>query len=259
MVESLQASPSSPVTLGVPVTLTAVTKNNVAGTTASPSTSRLRITVPDGVTVLQDIPYAVQQLNGLASQTDSATFSAGPYTGVYTIQDCADDSNVVQESNEGNNCQSLNVNVACQPTVGQPCACNECGCGGTIGCDGVCYGQKPTPCKPDLIVNSIILTPSTPSAGQQVTLSATIRNEGPRAVASSSNARVHFTAPPGVIIDDIIYTINPLPAYGTQFDQAVLTAGPAGTYTIQICTDDSNVIDEVNEFNNCNSLTVNVQ
>ena len=118
------------------------------------------------------------------------------------------------------------------------------------------------PC--DLIVTAVSWTPANPAAGQAVTFSATIQNQG-------------GTATPGGIIHGVLFTVDGAPVNWSDNNTAslapgatrVLTAngGPggsstwtatAGSHTILANVDDINRIAESNEGNNTLSAPLTV-
>lgn len=115
--------------------------------------------------------------------------------------------------------------------------------------------------KPDLIVTGITYTPATPATGNQVTFSATIRNQGAAATPNGVIHGIAFSVDGTVVSWADNYTTSIAPGA-----TATLTAnaGPSGstwtatsgTHTILANLDDLNRISESNETNNTFTISL---
>ena len=120
------------------------------------------------------------------------------------------------------------------------------------GQDGVAVPPPPLPGQPDLIVESPSADPATPSAGQLVLLSATVRNQGG---AQSAATRLRFYRSSDATIsraDTALQnaSVSALPPSGTSNSAISVTApSAAGTYYYGACVDE--VSGESNTANNC--------
>ena len=128
------------------------------------------------------------------------------------------------------------------------------------GQDGVTVPPPPPPGQPDLIVESPSADPATPSAGQLVLLSATVRNQGG---AQSAATRLRFFRSSDATIsrsDTALQdaSVSALPPSGTSNSAISVTApSAAGTYYYGACVD--TVASESDTGNNCSravSVTV---
>jgi len=108
--------------------------------------------------------------------------------GTHTIVANVDDVNRIAESNEGNNTLSASMTVAAS---GGP---------------------------PDLIVTAVTWTPATPTAGQAVTFSATIKNQGTGPTAAG-------------VIHGVLFTVDGTSVNWSDTSTASLAAGASRTVT----------------------------
>ena len=122
------------------------------------------------------------------------------------------------------------------------------------GQDGVGVPPPPPPNQPDLIVEAPSANPTTPSAGQLILLSATVRNQG-GAQAAATRLRFYRSSDPTISRADTPLqdaSVNALPPSGTSSSAISVTApSAAGTYYYGACVDE--VSGESNTANNCSS------
>lgn len=105
--------------------------------------------------------------------------------------------------------------------------------------------------KPDLIVTNITWSPAVPSAGQAVTISATIKNQGPGATPAGTTNKISF-AVNGTVVTSVSNYSGSLPA-GASITLAQDTGSWAMTGsapTVTAVVDSTNVIAESDETNN---------
>ena len=207
-------SPSSP-TAGQSVTITATVRNQ-GNANASAFNIRYRV---NGSTI--DTDRLTFGLNAGNSNNESTSYTF-PSAGTYSIEVCADSSSEVSESNEGNNCRTESITVAAPP-------------------------------QPDLVIDDIAFSPSSPTAGQSVTITATVRNQG-NANASAFNIRYRVN---GSTIDTDRLTFG-LNAGNSNNESTSYTFPSAGTYSIEVCADSSSEVSESNEGNNCRTESITV-
>ena len=164
----------------------------------------------------------VSSLSAGGTSAESISLNAPSSTGTYYYGACVE--SVSGESNTGNNCSS-GVSV-------------------TVGGSG----------SPDLIVESPSVNDNTPTTGQSITFSATVRNQGSASSASttlryyrSSNATI-TTGDTEVGTDGV----SSLSAGGASAESISLNApSSAGTYHYGACVE--SVSGESNTGNNCSS------
>jgi subtilase family serine protease len=228
-------SPAAPVT-GQAVTFSAVIKNQGLAATPAGVVHRVSFSV-DGVLVsFSNTSTTSLAVNGTRTLTansgpgGSATWTAT--SGTHTILAQVDDTLLIAESNESNNSFSKSLTV--------------------------------TTTQPDLIVTSISKSPNNPSAGQAVTFSAVIKNQGNAATPAGVVHRVSFSVD-GTLVSFSNTSTTSLAVNGTR----TLTAnsGPngsatwsatGGTHTILANVDDTGLIAESNEGNNTATISLSV-
>ena len=122
------------------------------------------------------------------------------------------------------------------------------------GQDGVAVPPPPLPGQPDLIVESPSADPATPSAGQLVLLSATVRNQG-GTQSAATRLRFYRSSDATISRSDAALqdaSVSALPPSGTSNSAISVTApSAAGTYYYGACVDE--VSGESNTANNCSS------
>ena len=120
------------------------------------------------------------------------------------------------------------------------------------GQDGVSVPPPPPPGQPDLIVESPSADPATPSAGQLVLLSATVRNQG-GTQSAATRLRFYRSSDATISRSDTALqdaSVSALPPSGTSSSAISVTAPSAsGTYYYGACVDE--VSGESNTANNC--------
>ena len=155
-----------------------------------------------------------------ADATVARTFIWAVLMGSHTIKAVADKEDYVAESNESNN----------EKTVSFPLS---------------------SPSPPDLIIQNIVWSPGNPSAGDNVTFTATIKNQG-SGRASSSDVSYY--------IDDAYLTsayVSPLDSDATA-TVAFIWEAQAGSHTIKAVADSDRSVGENNESNNEKTATISV-
>jgi hypothetical protein len=109
--------------------------------------------------------------------------------------------------------------------------------------------------KPDLVVSSLTMSPSAPQAGNAVTITATIKNQGALATTAGLANVTGFTMDGSSIGTPSNTTA--IAAGGTIQATATWTA-TAGSHTVAAVADKNNVIAESNESNNSTSSSFSV-
>ena len=230
VVESPTASSSSP-NAGQTITLGATVRNQGDGDSA-PTTLRYYRS-PDATISTADTLVDTDAVSGLAAagtSGESVGLTAPLSAGGYYYGACID--SVPGESDTTNNCSSA---VSVTVTV-------------------------PPGSQPDLVVEALTVSDSSPDAGQTITLGATVRNQGDGDAAAttvrfyrSSDATIS-TADTQVGTD----AVSGLSASGTSAELISLNApSDAGTYHYGACVD--SVSGESDTTNNCSSaVTVTV-
>ena len=223
---------TSPPALAAPGSAYAVTDTttNQGALPASASTTRFYLSV-DAVKSANDVRLSgsrlAPSLDTGASSTGSANVmipnSMSP--GVYWQLACADDTRVVAESNELNNCLASAQTIEVQ--------------------------------RPDLIEADLSEPPAALAPGGNMMITDTAQNVG--AVTATATATRHYLSLDGAKDgSDILLggsrSVPILPPGATSSGSKSVTvpaATPLGTYRVLACADDSSKLAESNEGNNC--------
>ena len=194
-------------TTGLPATVTCLYLEPQAGGTRVLLAQRNVFSMPTG---------------GLNWRTTTVTVPAGTTPGRYWVRACGDDTNVVTEVNESNNC----VN---SPTLVQVSA------------------------QPDLIITALGDPPSTISWGGQFNISVTVVNQGyGDAVPSTTRFYLVGSAGASYLLGGSI--AGPQARNASLSSTAALTVPgniPVGVYSLRACADDLQTVAELSEANNC--------
>ena len=219
VVNSVSFSPSNP-NVGDAMTFTSVVQNQ--GGAATPSG------VPIGVAYLIDSHEATwgSDPGPLApGQTVTITTQGGPWTvsgGSHTLAAWVDDADRIVESNKNNNQLSVSFTVPL----------------------------------PDLVVDSVSMSPPAPTAGQSVSFSCVVRNAGAAATPAGAPVGVAY------LMDGSQVTWGSVPGPLNAGASVTITTqgGPwtatAGTHQLTAWADDVNRIVENNESNNTRSVNI---
>ena len=213
---------SSPTT-GESFTLSATVRNQGDGSSAATTLRYYRSA--DSTISSSDTAVGTDPVGGLAASgtsAESTSVTAPSTAGTYYYGACVD--SVSGESNTGNNCSSgVTVTVAVATA-------------------------------PDLVVGTPSASPSSPTAGESFTLSATVSNQGDGPSAATTLRYYRSTDATISSSDTSAGTdvVGGLSASGTSAESIRLTApSTAGTYYYGACVD--SVSGESNTGNNCSS------
>ncbi len=105
--------------------------------------------------------------------------------------------------------------------------------------------------KPDLIVQDISISPSSPTATESATITATLKNQGD--ADASGSIRLMYYVDGGYIGDD--YLSFGLGEGDSNTESISYTASSAGSHTVKVVVDTQNSVSESNEGNNERSET----
>jgi len=172
-------------------------------------------------------------VNATSTGTINVTVPAASAPGTYYLLACADDTSLVIEINETNNCMASATTL--QVT------------------------------KPDLVVTSITNPPANASAGSAFSVTDTTRNQG-TGQANSSTTRYYVSLDTSKDAADRLLTgsrgagILAAGASSTGTLNVSIPAGtPSGVYYLLACADDTAFINESSETNNCLASLTTVQ
>lgn len=208
------------------------TVQNIGGVTAAASTTRYYLsttTSKNGAHLLTG-NRAVPSLSPGATSTGTTTVivPSGTPAGTYIVLACADFSNVVLEANEANNC-TTSVNNA------------------------VVSG-------PDLAETGVSQPLATVADGTSFPVTDTVQNIG-SVTAAASKTRYYLSSTKSKTGAHLLTGSRSVPSLApgaTSSGTVTVTvpAGlPSGTYFLLTCSDDTLVVPEVNESNNCTAST----
>lgn len=225
---------------GKPISVGATIKNQGAGAS---DVSAVRFRLDIGGDGTYDVTLGESTLGGLTSGSsqfiNSTEWIAQAGTILYEV--CVDLGNLVQESNESNNCHTAPaspIQIAAVPTPA-PVSTSQI----------------------DLTVLPIsTYTPQGLGAGKTYSFGANIKNQGS---VSSPATTARFRLDVG---GDGTYDLTlGEPAVGTlaagalKFVQSSNWTSQAGTHQIELCADTGSAVDETDETNNCVRQTVSVR
>jgi len=231
---SVTASPAAP-TGGPGMSFSVTdTARNTGAVGAGPSTTRYYLSL-DAVRNAGDVllngsrPVGALAAGTASSGTVTVTIPASTPSAAYFLLACADDLNIVPETNEANNC----VAASTSPTVTVTLA--------------------------DLTETSVTMNPPAPVRAPGTTFSATdtAKNAG-SAAAGSSTTRYYLSLDGVKDASDTLLTgsraVPGLLAGASQSGTATVTipaTTPLNTYFVLACADDLHVVTEASETNNC--------
>jgi hypothetical protein len=232
LVETAVSNPPTTTSTGGTFSVTD-TAQNVGGVTAAASNTRyyLSTTTSKGGARLMTGSRAVTSLTSGAtsSGTVTVTVSANTAAGTYFLLACADDTLLVPEMIESNNCKAS----ATQITVGGA----------------------------DLLETAVSDPPMTVSGGTSFSVTDTGQNAG-NGTAAASRTRYFLSTTSSKTLSSILLAGNrsvPSLAPGaTSSGSATVTVPstlPSGTYFLLACQDDTHIVAETNETNNCKAST----
>ena len=235
LVETALSNPPAVVVLKQKFSVTDSAHNQ--GTEAGPTTTRYYFSL-DAVRSSGDKLLSGKRAVGVlaagATSTGSAsvTVPVNIKVGVYYLLACADDLNVVDESDEGNNCRASATTVNVRA--------------------------------PDLIETAVSNPPATASRGGSFSVTDTVDNGG-NASAAPSTSRYYFSLDTKKAASDPILTgtraVSMLgvgaSSMGTVSVTIPTTVSPA-TYYLLACADDLKKVAESNEKNNCKASATRV-
>jgi len=213
IIESITYFPQAPV-IGDTINITVTIKNNGTNTAAS-SMSRL---LHDGIGIGKTV---VPQLNSQETHTYTQSIQAGG--GMHTIRAIADVQDVVTETDEANNELQIDYQVAA--VVALPA---------------------------DLIVETIGHTPLSPAIGDDVVITARIKNNGGQ---STPDINTQILLNGGIVSTLATPPLSP----GSSDDaQYTIQSIQSGQHTITIRTDVADQVVEQDETNNNKTITISV-
>ncbi len=173
---------------------------------------------PDRYTLLKE--WYCSGLNAGASNTFTHTLENVQQSDTYEA--CADWGQVVQESNENNNCLTAYLEV------------------------------KESEQKPDLVIQDITWDKSSPKQGDTITYTVTIKNQGS---GSAGTSTVKYYIDGSYVTSD---SVTSLSAGSTSTQTFTWTANKCGNVLVKAVADANNAVSESNEGNNERTETVSI-
>ena len=214
------------------------TVQNVGNGASGGSSTRFYLSADsarDGTDTLLSGARAMGNLavGGTSTGTISVTVPTASAPGTFYVLACADDTSLVIESDETNNCLASTSTI--QVT------------------------------KPDLVVTSISNPPAGATVGSAFSVTDTTRNQGTGS-ASSSTTRYYLSLDGSKDATDRLLTgsrgvgILAAAASSTGTLNVSIPAGtPSGLYFLLACADDTSFVNESSETNNCLASAAQVQ
>ncbi|MBI3110254.1 MAG: hypothetical protein HYZ01_01665, partial [Ignavibacteriales bacterium] len=216
VVQTVWTEPAQPVK-GQSYLIKATVKNQGNATASAPSFANLECYF-----YVNDAKVGEGNFNNLAAGS-SITLSTGsltaPTTNSITVKAFADANSESSESNETNNQLSGTITLVDPP-------------------------------KPDLIIQDIDISSASPIAGESVTITATVKNQGS---ANAGSFYLGYYVDNGFIGEDLLsFGLN---AGNSNNETISYTAEVSGTHTIKVIADYKSQISESDENNNTRSET----
>ncbi len=295
------------------------TTTNAGTAAAGASTTRYFLSTDAVITSSDNLLTGVRSVPSLAAGASSGgtvtvTIPAGTAAGTYYLGACADDTKVVSESNETNNCKASATTVAVSPAptigslsptsgpAGTSVTISGANFGAVQGSGTVTFsGTVATPTSwsapsivapvpsgaitgpvvvkvggvssngvtftvtmPDLQVTSLSNPPAAAVVGEVFSVTDTTANAG-TASAGASTTRHYLSLDAAWSSGDALLTgTRSVPGLGAGATSAgtVAVAIPSGaatgTYYLLACADDTKVVTESNETNNCKASTTTI-
>ncbi len=227
VVNDLSWSPQSP-NPGDIVTFSATVENQ--GDAATLSGTKLAVAFVDeqgNALSIADSHTASLAAGGTVLVTGTQAWTA--VEGTHTIDAVVDVDNLIEESDESNNSRSKTLVVQSAPTAAGP----------------------------DLVVTGVTHSPSSPKAGDTVTFTATVKNQGDTATPSGTVLGVGFSDSLGsTIAFSDTHTSSLAAGASVKLTSNKSWEALAGTQNITAWVDDVNRIPESDESNNTLSMSV---
>src|SRR5437870_445149 len=202
---------------------------NIGSAAAAASTTRYYLsttTSKSGARLLTG-SRAVPSLasSATSSGTVTVTVSAGTAGGTYFLLACADYTLVVPETNESNNCKASTA--------------------------------KTTVSGPDLVETAVSDPPTTVTPGGTFSVSDTVQNIG-TVTDAASTTRYYLSTTTSKSASSILLTgsrsvpsLAPAATSSAIASVTVPSTLPSGTYFLLACSDNTKLVSETNESNNC--------
>jgi hypothetical protein len=231
LVETSVTDPPATIAIGASFPVTDTVQNNGTASAAA-STTRYYLSTKGSKSGARQLngSRSVPSLaaGGTSSGTVSVMVSSGTATGTYYLLACADDTLVVPETNEGNDCKAS---------------------AGQVTVSGA-----------DLVETSVTDPPATIAIGASFPVTDTVQNNG-NTSAGASTTRYYLStkgSKSGARQLNGSRSVPSLAAGATSSGtvSVMVSSGTAtGTYYLLACADDTLVVPETNEGNNCKAST----
>jgi subtilase family serine protease len=230
LVEQSVSNPAGPFRPGTALTVSDTVLND-SPVSAAASTTKYYLST-DAVRNTGDVLLAggrsVPSLGPSATSSGSAsvTIPATTPPGTYVLLACADDTKVVVEGNESNNCRAS--------------------------------GTAITVMLPDLVEQSVVNPGGPFRPGATFTVSDTVLNDSRVGTPASSSTRYYLSADTVRNTGDILLTgartvpiLGPSASSSASVAVTIPSTTLPGTYFLLACADDTKLVAESNEANNC--------
>ena len=233
LVETAVSNPPATVLQGGSFSVTDTAQNNGTGA-AGASTTRYYLSTDTTKSVGDALLTGTRSVPALAAAASSTgtvtvTVPGATATGTYFLLACADDTGVVAETNESNNCLASAATVQVQSSAG-----------------GI-----------DLLVTAVSNPPATATIGGTFAVTDTTMNQGTSPVIATKTRYYLSLDTVRGTGDKLLTGVRKVPALapgasstGTKVVTVKLSTKP-GTYFVIACADDRFAVAETDETNNC--------
>jgi len=226
IVTDITSSPASPLA-GDAVTFSAVVKNQGDGATPAGTIIGVSFWI-DGTQVSWSDTYTASLPPGASVTLTANSGSSGSAiwqaaSGTHTVMAWVDDINRINESNENNNQYSENLTVSTSPM-------------------------------PDLVITDLTCNPASPTVGDVITFTATIKNQG---TAAGIPGVVSFSIDGAQVFATSNNTV-PLAIGATTTATGTWIADNSGDHLLSAIVDSTSITSESNETNNSRNMTINI-
>lgn len=224
LVISAHSATPIPIYVNQSITIRGTVFNQGTASAGAISNTRFRIDRGNDGTWDSTNNQSTGNLAAGASEVEQWTAGVGGIPGIRKYEICADSTLVVTETDNNDNCV-----------------------------EGF-YDVLPLP--PDLIIDAPLppISPASPTQGQSITFSGTVRNQGSSATGPTQTAILIDVAPAGAGAEDVTVPVATagIAAAGSAAISGNWT-GTLGNHSYRICADSANEIIESNEANNCSA------
>lgn len=229
-----------------------------ADMTGRPESSAYTVTVGSSFNFWGQYRNVGDQDASFASLSMTSSYGLNNYYSLFTVRPSFFYSRMLSTTYTLNNTGTHSITV-CSTASNDVWTLNDCGYG-TVYVQPVIVDPPCDPCKPDVRITDISWSPSSPTPGQTVTFTATIRNYGDKAtpvgVDVGTGFRINGSYLGAMFVRNNSGQVTNLPAGDSYTGTCNATWTATGTqFSIQAIADDIDRFTESNENNNSRTET----